>query len=278
MPHGHARWKPNGMAPFSFKKSRAILINCDVLMAPSSPTPTIATNLTYTMNARNSPLVPKTEKARSLRLKLEEALNKSRSNTPLWTSLKYDNPNFKEIMLGVLDLAQARKYNEILKYHCRLGKYLNEHQDKIDLSKKQHVARLFLFDYFDEEEDAISYLEDVTIHNISYLSQQDRSTLLLLKPNLPNRDTPMYEPEKPDWIIERNFSPFAFDLSPPLQHHLGVPEMWRTLPETPISNKRTREDDAEELNPSLDEPLFLNHSFQHTVIATPSFPSNPSAP
>src|SRR3954466_16008505 len=107
MPHGHARWKPNGMAPFSFKKSRAILINCNILMAPSSPTLTITTNLTSTMNTRNSPLIPRTKKAHSLRLKLEEALSKSQSDTPLWISLKYDNPDFKEIMLGVLDFAQA---------------------------------------------------------------------------------------------------------------------------------------------------------------------------
>src|SRR4051812_4547690 len=99
---------------------------------------------------------------------------------------------------------------------------------------------------------------------------------LLLKPNLPNHDTPMYEPEKPDWIIERNFSPFAFDLSPPPQHHLGVPEMWRTLQETPISNKRTCEDDAEELDTSFEEPLFFNHPFQPTVLATSSLSADPS--
>src|SRR4051812_16319892 len=108
---------------------------------------------------------------------------------------------------------------------------------------------------------------NVTIHNISYLSQQDCSTLLLLKPNLPNHDTPMYEPEKPDWIFERNFSPFVFNLSPPLQHHLGVPEMWRTLPNTALSNKRPHEDDTEGLDPSFDEPLFFNHLYQPTVLA-----------
>jgi len=198
-----------------------------------------------------------------LKLQLDEALNKHREQVPLWPDLKMNDPEYEIKLENILDLAQARKSNKELQFLYHLGKYFSTRLERINLQQKTHLVGIFLFDYFEGEEDAILYLEDVTMHNIYYISSQDHNTILLLKPATMNHESPPYEPQEPDWITM--FSPL--DLPPSPQHPLSVSEMWHAPANPSISTKCHY--DAEDLEDS-DEPLFLTCLLDPSLLATSS--------
>src|SRR3954470_13187249 len=101
--------------------------------------------------------VPKTEKSRSLKLRLDEALSKFRNQVPLWPDLKYDDPDFLAKLDNKLDLARARRNNKKLQCFYQLGKYFSNHPDLLKLQQMDHLVGSFLFKYFEGEEDAILY-------------------------------------------------------------------------------------------------------------------------
>src|SRR3954470_11717084 len=231
-------------------------------MAQLSPPPITATSWIFTMSTPYSIPIPKTKKARSLKLQLDGALNKYQSQVPLWPDLKYDDRDFLEKLDNKLDLIKARRNNQKLQCLYQLGKYLSDHPESLKLQLKDHSVGNFLFEYFYGEEDAILYLEDVSIHNIYYISTPDRNIILLLKPARPVPDSPRYEPQEPDWFIDGDFTFSPFNRSPTPQHPLGESEMWRNSPITPPLARKHHIDDAEELEPLFNEPLFLPHSLQ----------------
>jgi hypothetical protein len=223
------------------------------------------------MSAQYSMPVPKTEKARSLKLRLDEALYKYREQVPLWPDLKMDDPDYEAKIENLLDLAQARKSNKELLFLYRLGKHLSDRLERINFQLKTHIVRSFLFDFFNREEEAILYLEDVTMHSIYYISSQDRNIIILLKPHLRNRESPPYEPSEPDWVTnDLLFSPIDTPQSP--KHPLSASEMWRASPDpTTFTNKRSY--DATDLADG-DEPLFFTRTLDQSILATSSLLSN----
>ena len=218
------------------------------------------------MSAPYSMPVPKTKKARSLKSRLDEAISKFRSQVPLWPEIRFDDPKYEEKLENALDLATARKNNKELQYLYRLGKYLSQTPDHLDPQKRNHLVGNFLHDYFCGEEEAIAYLEDVTMHSIFYISSQDRNIILLLKPAPTTPESPPYEPQEPEWVTSEDFVFSPLSQSPSPQHHLSEREMWHAPSNPTTSNKRRH--DAVDLEP--DEPLFLTRPFDPTLLATSS--------
>ena len=234
------------------------------------PAPTIATNLTTTMSTPYSMPVPRTRKAWSLKSWLDEALSKFWSQVPLWPELKFDDSNYEVKLENILDLAKACKNNKELQYLYHLGKYLSQDPKGIDSQQKNHLIRSFLHDYFSGEEEAITYLEDVMMHHIFYISSQDCNIILLLKPPSITPQSPRYEPEEPDWIINQDFMFSPLNPPPSPQHPLSVSEMWCTSPDPTRSNNKHHYDDAEDLEADYDEPLFLTCPLDVSLLATSS--------
>jgi hypothetical protein len=206
-----------------------------------------------------------------LKLRLDEALYKYREQVPLWPDLKIDDPEYESKIENLLDLAQARKSNKELLFLYRLGKHLSSRIERINFQLKTHIVGSFLFDFFNREEEAILYLEDVTMHSIYYISSQDRNIIVLLKPHLRNCESPPYEPSEPNWTVnDLLFSPIDPPLSP--EHHLSASEMWRTPSDPPtFTNKRRYDATALE---EVDEPLFFTRPLDPAILATSSLLPN----
>ena len=214
--------------------------------------------------------IPRTRKAQSLKSRLDEALSKFRSQVPLWPELKFDDSNYEVKLENILNLAKACKNNKELQYLYHLGKYLSQDPEGINSQQKNHLIGNFLYDYFSGEEEAITYLEDVMMHHIFYISSQDHNIILLLKPLPITPQSPRYEPEEPDWIINQDLVFSPLNLPPSPQHPLSVSKMWCTSPNPTTSNNKCHYDDAEDLEVDYNEPLFLTCPLDARLIATSS--------
>jgi hypothetical protein len=158
------------------------------------------------MNALHSLPVPKSKKARSLKSRLDDALSKYRSQVPLWPTLDFNDPDYEVKVGGLLTLAKARKNNKELLYLYHLGEIFDRKPERLNPQLKNHIVGIFLYNYFCGEEGALAFLEDVTMHNIFYLSSLDRNTILLLKPVPTTPESPSYKPQEPDWSVAGDFA------------------------------------------------------------------------
>ena len=228
------------------------------------------------MNVPYSMPVPKTEKSRSLKLRLDKALLEYRSKVPLWPKVDLEDPDYELKIDNLVDLTKARKDNPKLKYYCLLGNYLDLHPEKYNPHYKPHVIGSFLYKFFGQEEDAIDHLVDVTPHSIYYTSAQDCDIILLLKPDLPTPQSPAYEPEAPDWSVIGDFESSLND-SPAPQHPLRTGELWYDPPNSSLLRPvQPREDtvepdhsyDCSYLDPTTTRDLSPSHPMTSPFIPT----------
>ena len=150
------------------------------------------------MSTRQSLSLPRSAGARTLKLQLEKAVQDYRNELDLWPPIEFDDPQYEAKILSNMELARARRNNDLLEQYFELGKHLNFHQDDIDFNKEDHVIGHFLYSYFEEENyPAISYLCDASISSLSRISSRDRVTILYSRqpqhsfsPILGNNDDP----------------------------------------------------------------------------------------
>ena len=111
--------------------------------------------------------------SRSLKSKLETALNDYRQGLPLYANISFIDPDYESKIQTNIDISKARELNEQLKQFYLLGQFLDLFPQDRDPNNKNHTLALFLFDYFLGEFGAIAHLMDVTPYSITRISSHD---------------------------------------------------------------------------------------------------------
>jgi hypothetical protein len=157
-------------------------------------------------------------KGQLLKLKLAAALQLSWSGAPLSQNPQWTSPTVIQEIEKQVNQQKRRTNNGILVQLFAMGLAFGFSPQMPNPSDYHHVAALFLREYFKGEEQAIPYLEDVSVWGINRVSAAERRIIIGDQPNHP--------PPAP--------SPLSCTLEIVGHDSINPGEMWQNSPESPF--------------------------------------------
>jgi hypothetical protein len=204
------------------------------------------------MSAQSYQYFLSTDHSRSLKSKLETALDHYRQGLPLLPYISFNDQDYEVKIETNLNIARAREANEQLKQYFLLGQFLDLNPQDRDLNLKNHIIATFLYEYFDTESPAISYLMDVSSYSITRISARDRQFIILSKsPSVSTTPSPPRSPS-PASPASSHFP----ELDPAHSPVSGAGKLWITSRNTEYNPPFTDQDLSTQAR-ELDPPLFL---------------------
>jgi hypothetical protein len=165
-----------------------------------------------------------------LKLDLDQALEKYRRGLPVMPHPPFGTPECQEVIEENLHLARRKQYNGHLVQLFALSLAFDT-KDVTEIPlKHSHIAARFLRNYFQDEPQAISHLNDVSMRRIMKATTQERSHIIEARPPKP---APLPSPVIKALNWDLIFDPdYRCDDSGRVS--IGPGEMWHPLEEVPL--------------------------------------------
>ena len=207
-------------------------------MEPSSPHPTTEIDSASTMLAHFKTT------ALSCQLQLEHALSKLRYRTGDISPPEDNSMNFELENSIYIETLKKRRHNpELFRYYKLANNIVNNNQ-RYHRTRDTHRAGMFLLDYFQDEFQAIKYLEDISLKTLDRLSNSAKQEIIRARPLRANQ-LPQLVQGLNDNGADDLWRPGQNSLESWLLYNRPVPSP--PAPISPLTKKRRRNaDDSEE--------------------------------
>ena len=120
--------------------------------------------------------------ALSCQLQLEHALSKLRCRTGDISPPEDNSTNFELENSIYIETLKKRRHNpELFRYYKLANNIVNNNQ-RYHRTRDTHRAGMFLLDYFQDEFQAIKYLEDISLKTLDRLSNSAKQEIIRSRP------------------------------------------------------------------------------------------------